>query len=110
MPLTNEDDVVLQIEGFWQSWPMIQILLEQLRQQGMHYARECLSWDGKAQADDPNFDLGGRARSRSPIFEPRRDALPPRRTDGRMADLLVANLLFYFCSVIGYAWNCWYNQ
>lgn len=47
--LTNEDDVVSQIEKVLAKLANDRELLERLRQQGMRYARECLSWDWKAQ-------------------------------------------------------------
>jgi glycosyltransferase involved in cell wall biosynthesis len=49
VPLTNEDDVVLQIGNVLAELARDPQLLERLRQQGMRYAREYLSWDGKAQ-------------------------------------------------------------
>jgi glycosyltransferase involved in cell wall biosynthesis len=49
VPLTNEEDVVSQIEKVLAKLADDADLVEQLRQRGMHYARECLSWDGKAQ-------------------------------------------------------------
>jgi glycosyltransferase involved in cell wall biosynthesis len=49
VPLTNEDDVVLQIGNVLAELARDPQLLERLRQQGMRYAREHLSWDGKAQ-------------------------------------------------------------
>ena len=49
VPLTNEDDVVLQIEKVLATLARDPVLVDRLRQQGMRYARECLSWDGKAQ-------------------------------------------------------------
>jgi glycosyltransferase involved in cell wall biosynthesis len=48
--LTNESDVVSQIERFLGEVLHNRILLDRLRQQGMSYARECLTWDAKAQA------------------------------------------------------------
>ena len=47
--LTNEGDVVLQIEKVLANLARDPNLLDRLRQQGMRYARESLSWDGKAQ-------------------------------------------------------------
>jgi glycosyltransferase involved in cell wall biosynthesis len=47
--LTNESDVVLQIEKVLATLTRDRDLLERLRQQGMRYARKCLSWDAKAQ-------------------------------------------------------------
>jgi glycosyltransferase involved in cell wall biosynthesis len=49
VPLTNEDDVVLQIEKVLATLARDPVLVDRLRQQGMRYARERLSWDGKAQ-------------------------------------------------------------
>lgn len=49
VPLTNENDVVSQIEKVLAKLTDDPDLLEQLRQRGMQYARECLSWDGKAK-------------------------------------------------------------
>jgi glycosyltransferase involved in cell wall biosynthesis len=49
VPLTNEEDVMLQIEKILSNLQRDRGLLERLRQQGMRYARECLSWDRKAQ-------------------------------------------------------------
>jgi len=49
VPLTNQGDVVIQIEKDLAKLARDPQLLERLRQQGMRYARERLSWDGKAQ-------------------------------------------------------------
>jgi glycosyltransferase involved in cell wall biosynthesis len=49
VPLTNEEDVVLQIEKVLAKLSDDPALLKGLRKQGMRYARERLSWDGKAQ-------------------------------------------------------------
>jgi glycosyltransferase involved in cell wall biosynthesis len=49
VPLTNENDVVLQIEAILAKLARHPDLLQRLRQQGMRYARESLSWDAKAQ-------------------------------------------------------------
>lgn len=49
VPLTNEDDVVLQIKKVLTILARDPVLVDRLRQQGMRYARERLSWDGKAQ-------------------------------------------------------------
>ena len=46
--LTNEDDVVSQIEKVLAKLANDPDFLEQLRQRGMRYARECLTWDWKA--------------------------------------------------------------
>jgi len=49
LPLTNENDVVLQIEKVLEKLANDRELLERLRQRGMRHAREFLSWDSKAQ-------------------------------------------------------------
>lgn len=49
VPLTNEDDVVFRIEKILATLARDPVLVDRLRQQGMRYARECLSWGGKAQ-------------------------------------------------------------
>jgi glycosyltransferase involved in cell wall biosynthesis len=47
--LTNEDDVVAQMEVALAELVHDRSLLERLRQQGMSYARENLTWEAKAQ-------------------------------------------------------------
>ena len=47
--LTNESDVMLQIETILADLARDRGLVNRLRQQGMRYARENLSWDEKAQ-------------------------------------------------------------
>ena len=49
MPLTNESDLVAQMEKILTELAHNRDRLEQLRQQGMSYARERLTWDAKAQ-------------------------------------------------------------
>lgn len=48
--LTNEDDVVAQIEKALTELVRNQTLLYRLRQNGIAYARESLTWEAKAQA------------------------------------------------------------
>jgi glycosyltransferase involved in cell wall biosynthesis len=50
VPLTNENDIVSQIEKILADLDSNRDLLSRLRQQGMTYARESLTWDAKAQA------------------------------------------------------------
>jgi glycosyltransferase involved in cell wall biosynthesis len=50
VPLTNESDVVSEIEKILANLASNRDLLNRLRQQGMSYARECLTWDAKAQS------------------------------------------------------------
>ena len=49
VPLTNEKDVVFQIEKVLVELARDRGLVARLRQQGMRYARERLSWEAKAQ-------------------------------------------------------------
>jgi len=48
--LTNESDIVGQIERILMELAHDRDRLERLRRQGMAYVRECLTWDAKAQA------------------------------------------------------------
>ncbi len=48
--LTNEGDVVSQLEKLLGEFVNDADFLERLRQQGMAYARECLTWDAKARS------------------------------------------------------------
>jgi glycosyltransferase involved in cell wall biosynthesis len=50
VPLTNEADVVKQIQNALERLLADRNLVAQLRKHGMSYARENLSWDGKAKA------------------------------------------------------------
>ena len=48
--LTNENDIVIQMEKVLMELAHNRGHLEQLRRQGMAYVRECLTWDAKARA------------------------------------------------------------
>lgn len=50
VPLTNESEFVSQMEKILVNLADDRDLLDRLRQQGMAYARECLSWEAKAQS------------------------------------------------------------
>jgi glycosyltransferase involved in cell wall biosynthesis len=50
VPLTNESDVVPQMEKILRGLAGNRDLLNRLRQRGISYARECLTWDAKAQS------------------------------------------------------------
>jgi len=50
VPLTNENDIVAQMEKILFELANNRDRLEQLRRQGMAYVRECLTWDAKAQS------------------------------------------------------------
>lgn len=49
VPVSNESEIVSQIEKILTDLAGNRELLNRLRQQGMSYARECLTWDAKAQ-------------------------------------------------------------
>ena len=50
VPLTNEGDMVAQMEKILLELAHDRDRLERLRRQGIAYVRECLTWDAKAQA------------------------------------------------------------
>jgi glycosyltransferase involved in cell wall biosynthesis len=50
VPLTNESDFVAQMERILMELAYNRDRLKWLRRQGMAYARECLTWDAKAEA------------------------------------------------------------
>jgi glycosyltransferase involved in cell wall biosynthesis len=64
VPLTTESDIVSQIEGILAGLAIDRSLLYRLRQQGMTYARESLTWDAKAQSTTSvlNWVLGRGAK------------------------------------------------
>jgi len=47
---SNEEEVILQMERILNDLATNRDLVYRLRQQGLSYARECLTWDAKAQA------------------------------------------------------------
>ena len=49
VPLTNEGEMTAQIQKILASLAQDRDLLDRLRQEGKSYARECLTWDAKAQ-------------------------------------------------------------
>jgi glycosyltransferase involved in cell wall biosynthesis len=49
VPLTNESDMVSQMEKILTGLALDRELLNRLRQQGITYVRECLTWDAKAE-------------------------------------------------------------
>jgi glycosyltransferase involved in cell wall biosynthesis len=50
VPLTNESEFVLKLETILIELALNRDLLSRLREKGMSYARECLTWDAKAQS------------------------------------------------------------
>jgi glycosyltransferase involved in cell wall biosynthesis len=77
VPLTNEKDVVLQIEKVLANLACDPDFLDQLRQQGMRYARERLSWDGKAQVVSQILCWAAR-RGPKPDLRLPKDAVPTK--------------------------------
>ena len=50
VPPTNEDDVISNMENILSNLAGDRDLLIRLRERGMAYARECLTWDAKAHS------------------------------------------------------------
>jgi glycosyltransferase involved in cell wall biosynthesis len=69
VPLTNESAVVLEIEKVLANLAGNRELLSRLRQQGMAYARERLTWDAKAQSTTQVLNWAVR-RGPKPNFPP----------------------------------------
>ncbi len=74
-PLTNERDLVAQLEKALEELAHDRDLLERLRRQGMAYARERLTWDAKAR-DTTNVLRWVVRRG------PKPDLRPPKLLDG----------------------------
>jgi glycosyltransferase involved in cell wall biosynthesis len=91
VPLTNEDDVVLQIERVLAKFAQDPGLLDRMRQRGMRYARECLSWDAKAQIVTQILTWAVEQGPKPDLLPPQR--LDSRRTDNRVTHPLVVNTL-----------------
>jgi glycosyltransferase involved in cell wall biosynthesis len=71
VPLTNESDVVAQMEKILTELAHNRDRLERLRRQGMAYVRECLTWEAKAQATTRILHWAVRQG-------PKPDLLPPK--------------------------------
>jgi glycosyltransferase involved in cell wall biosynthesis len=91
VPLTNEEDVVLQIERVLMKLARDPGLVDRMRQRGMRYARECLSWDAKAKIVTEILTWVVAQGPKPDLLPPER--LHSRRTDSRMTDPLVMNTL-----------------
>jgi glycosyltransferase involved in cell wall biosynthesis len=75
VPPTNEDDVVSQMAKILSDLASDRDLLTRLRVQGMAYARECLTWEAKAQRTTRILNwVVGRG--------PKPDLLPSKKTGG----------------------------
>jgi glycosyltransferase involved in cell wall biosynthesis len=77
VPLTNESDVVAQLEKALAELVEDREKLENMRQRGMSYARERLTWDAKAQ-DTTRVLYWALQRSPKPNFP------PPKALDARL--------------------------
>jgi glycosyltransferase involved in cell wall biosynthesis len=77
VPPTNEDDVVSQMEKILSDLAGNRDLLNRLRQQGMSYARECLTWDAKAQSTTRVLNWALR-RGPKPDLVPSKKLLPSK--------------------------------
>jgi glycosyltransferase involved in cell wall biosynthesis len=77
VPLTNEAEVVARMEGILKDLAHDRDRLERLRQQGISYARECLSWDAKAQTLTAILEWALRRGPKPDLPPPK--ALHPRR-------------------------------
>ena len=71
VPLTNEDDMVSQIDKILADLARDRNLVNRLRAKGVTYARDCLTWDAKAEATTRVLNWAvGRA--------PKPDLVPPK--------------------------------
>jgi glycosyltransferase involved in cell wall biosynthesis len=75
--LTNENDIVAQMEKVLMELAHNRGRLEQLRRQGMAYVRECLTWDAKARAVTRVLDWAVR-RGPKPDLPPPKVLVPAR--------------------------------
>jgi glycosyltransferase involved in cell wall biosynthesis len=91
VPLTNESEFVSQMETILTELAGNRELLNRLREQGMSYARECLTWDAKAQSTTQVLNWAVQRGSKPDLPPPK--ALHTRRTDGTNRDPLAANTL-----------------
>jgi glycosyltransferase involved in cell wall biosynthesis len=78
VPMTNERDIVSQIERILADLASDRELVCRLRRQGMHYARECLTWEAKAQSTTQVLNWAARRA-------PKPNLLPPKMLHLRAA-------------------------
>jgi glycosyltransferase involved in cell wall biosynthesis len=76
VPLTNESDIVAQMEKILRELAHDRDRLKRLRRQGMAYVRECLTWDAKAQSTSKVLNWAVR-------LGPKPDLPPPKVLPGR---------------------------
>jgi glycosyltransferase involved in cell wall biosynthesis len=77
VPLTNENDIVSRIEKILADLASNRDLLYRLRRQGMTYARECLTWDAKAQATTQVLNWAARRGVKPRLVPPKTLELDP---------------------------------
>jgi glycosyltransferase involved in cell wall biosynthesis len=75
VPLTNESDLVTQMEKVLAELVNDRDQLERVRQRGMAYVQECLTWDAKAQTVSQVLDWVVRRG-------PKPDLAPPKELIG----------------------------
>jgi glycosyltransferase involved in cell wall biosynthesis len=80
VPLTNESEFVSQMETILTELAGNRQLLNRLREQGMSYARDCLTWDAKAQSTTRVLNWAVRRGPKPDLPPPK--TLYARRTDG----------------------------
>ena len=76
VPLTNESDFVAKMGGILTELAKDRGRLEQLRQRGMAYVRECLTWEAKAQVTTSVLNWAVRRG-------PKPELLPPKSISPR---------------------------
>jgi glycosyltransferase involved in cell wall biosynthesis len=77
VPLTNESDIASQIEKVLTELAGNRDLLERMRQQGKAYARDCLTWDAKAQRTTQVLNWVVRRAPKPNLVPPKRLRLEP---------------------------------
>jgi glycosyltransferase involved in cell wall biosynthesis len=77
VPLTNERDIVSRIEKILADLESDRDLLSRLRQQGMTYARESLTWDAKAHATTQVLNWAARRGVKPRLLPPKMVQLDP---------------------------------
>jgi glycosyltransferase involved in cell wall biosynthesis len=91
VPLTNESELVSQMEEILTNLAGNRDLLYRLRRQGMSYARECLTWDAKAQDTTRVLNWLVRRGRKPDLLPPKNLAAIPGRPGGwRQADKAAA--------------------
>jgi glycosyltransferase involved in cell wall biosynthesis len=79
VPLTNESEIVSQMEKILTDLAGNRDLLNRLRQQGMSYAREHLTWDAKAQSTTRVLNWAVRRGAKPDLPPPKMLHLKPAR-------------------------------